>query len=173
MPEVMNLAESYILFELAGAAYGVPSTQVQQMEMVEGVTPVPNAPVFVEGVVFSRGRMIPAINLRARFGFSKEPFTVRTRLLVVDVAGRTVGLIVDTAREFVRIAADAVQPPPETIAGLSGTYLKGIAKLGERLVLILDLEEIVASVEKAASQIDAAAEDALPAPVPAVDAANK
>jgi purine-binding chemotaxis protein CheW len=154
MPETLTIADSYIVFELAGAVYGVPSQLVRQMEMLERVTPVPNAPAYVEGVTSSRGAMIPVINLRSRFGFEKIPATLRTRLLVVQAGGRTVGWVVDSAREFVRIAPEAVQPPPDTIAGLSGTYLKGIAKLGDRLVLVLNVEEVINSVEKISMTTD-------------------
>src|SRR6202051_2943782 len=104
------------------------------MEMVKNVTPVPNAPPFVEGVVFSRGQVVPVVNLRRRFGFEKVPNDLRTRLVVVANGGRSVGLLVDTAREFVAIAAESIQPPPEALSGLSGKYLQSIARLGERLV---------------------------------------
>ncbi len=138
MPANGTNSEPYILFELAGTTYGVRSQVVQQMEMIEHITPVPNAPDFVEGVVFLRGQVIPAINLRRRFGFPKVPYDLRTRLIVVRTGGRTVGLIVDSAREFVPLDPATIQPPPEGVAGLSGHYLAGIATLGERLVLILD-----------------------------------
>lgn len=143
MPDTGAHSEPYILFELAGTTYGVRSRLVQQMEMVEHITPVPNAPDFVEGVVFLRGQVIPAINLRRRFGFPKIPYDLRTRLIVVRVGGRTVGLIADSAREFVPLDPATIQPPPEGIAGLSGHYLAGIATLGERLVLILDLDAVI------------------------------
>jgi len=112
------------------------------MEMVDRITPVPNAPPYVEGVVFSRGQVVPAVNLRRRFGFDAAPFDLRTRLVVVN-NGRTVGLIVDSAREFVPIPAGAIRPPPEALVGLSGKYLQGIAALGERLVLILNVDEVL------------------------------
>lgn len=143
MTETQRATEPFILFELAGTTYGLPSRVVQQMEMVEHITPVPNAPSFVEGVVFSRGQVVPAVNLRRRFGFEKIPLDVRTRLVVVAHGGRSVGLLVDAAREFVAIAADAIQPPPEALSGLSGKYLQSIARLGERLVLILDVHEVL------------------------------
>jgi purine-binding chemotaxis protein CheW len=147
MPDPVVRTEPYILFELAGTTYGVRSQVVQQMEMVEHITPVPNAPAFVEGVVFLRGQVIPALNLRQRFGFPKAPYDLRTRLIVVRAAGRTVGLIVDNAREFVPIGGETIQPPPEGIAGLSGHYLSGIATLGERLALILDIEAVIGQGE--------------------------
>lgn len=135
--------ESFILCELAGTTYAVRSALVRQMEMVEHITPVPNAAPFVEGVVFSRGQVVPAVNLRQRFGFERAPHDLRSRLVVVAVGGRTVGLLVDSAREFVNIPAGGVQPPPDAVAGLSGKYLAGVARLGERLVLVLDLDEVL------------------------------
>jgi purine-binding chemotaxis protein CheW len=135
--------ETYILFELAGTAYAVPSAGVQRMEMVEQVTPVPNAASFVDGIVFSRGRVVPALNLRRRFGFPVIPYDLKTRLIVVAHADRVVGFIVDSAREFVTINPEAIQPPPEALSGTSGNYLKGIATVKERVVLLLDVAEVL------------------------------
>jgi len=113
------------------------------MEMIEHITAVPNAAPMVEGVVFSRGRVIPAINLRVRFGFERVPLDTKTRLVIVSTVGRTIGLIVDTAREFISIPADSIQPPGEAISGLSGKYVDGIATLGNRIILLLNLEEVI------------------------------
>ncbi len=135
--------EPFILFELGGTTYGIPSRMVQQMEMVEHVTPVPNAPPYVDGVVFSRGQVIPMVSLRARFGFARIPHDARTRLIVIHLNDRTVGFVVDSAREFVSIPTEAILPPPEAISGLSGRYLDGIATLGERLVLILNIDQVL------------------------------
>jgi len=138
-----SASEPFILFELAGTTYGVRSRFVQQIEMVEHVTPVPNASAAVEGVVYARGQVVPALNLRARFGFEKAPFDLRSRLIVVNTGARVVGMIVDTAREFLNIPAAIIEAPPEAITGLSGKYLEGIATLDGRLVLILNLEEVI------------------------------
>jgi purine-binding chemotaxis protein CheW len=140
--------ESYILFELAGATYALRTQDVNHMEMVQQITPVPNAAAFVEGVVFSRGQVIPALNLRVRFGFKREPLSMRSRLIVVQCGERRVGLIVDEAREFRSLPAEAIQPPHEAIAGLSGRYLRGIANIGERLILVLDVEEVLSSFNR-------------------------
>ena len=83
-----NRSEPFILFELAGTTYGISSRAVQQVELVEHITPVPNAPPAVEGVIFSRGQVIPAINLRVRFGFEKAPHDLRTRLIVINAKSR-------------------------------------------------------------------------------------
>ena len=143
MSNTTNDAEPFVLFELAGTTYGVRSRFVQQMEMIEHITPVPNAIPAVEGVVLARGQVIPALSLRVRFGFEKIPYDLRARLVVVSSAGRTIGLIVDTAREFVRINAASIEPPPEAITGLSGKYLEGIATIDGRMILVLDLKEVI------------------------------
>ena len=143
MSNTTSEVEPFVLFELAGTTYGVRSRSVQQMEMIEHITPVPNAPPAVEGVVLARGQVIPALSLRVRFGFGKIPYDLRARLVVINSRGRTIGLIVDTAREFVRIPAAAIEPPPEAITGLSGKYLEGIATVDGRMILVLDLEEVI------------------------------
>jgi purine-binding chemotaxis protein CheW len=136
-------AEPYVLFTLAGTAYAVPSRDVQRMEMVEHITPVPNSPPFVDGVVFSRGKVVPAVNLRSRFGFDRAAYDLKTRLLVVAHTDRQVGLIVDSAREFIAIPADAIQPPPESMAATSGRYLRGVANLDGRIILLLDVAGVL------------------------------
>jgi purine-binding chemotaxis protein CheW len=106
-------ARQVILFSVAGTTYALPSGEVRHMEMIEGITRVPNAPSFIDGVVFSRGQVVPVVNLRARFGFERAPFDLRSRLLVVQSGARQIGLVADTAREFVNIPPDAIQPPNE------------------------------------------------------------
>jgi purine-binding chemotaxis protein CheW len=135
--------DSYVLCELAGTTYALRSDDIEQLEMVGRLTPVPNAPPFVDGVTSVRGRVIPAISLRARFGFERTQHDLRSRLVIVRANGRTVGLIVDNAREFAAIPAGAIQPPPEGLSELSGRYLRGMTHLGERLVLILDVAELL------------------------------
>ena len=137
------MIEPFILFLLAGTTYAVRTRDVHHIEMIEEITPVPNAAPSVEGVVFSRGQVVPVLNLRIRFGFERVSPDLRSRLLVVQREGRTVGLLVDSAREFARIAADAIRPPQDALTGMSGRYLEGIAVVNERIVLVLDLAAVV------------------------------
>jgi purine-binding chemotaxis protein CheW len=134
---------TFILFSVAGTTYAVRSRDVAHVEMVEQVTAVPNAASFVDGVVFSRGQIVPALNLRARFGVPRVPNGVGTRLIVVHSGDRSVGLVVDEAREFASFDAALIQPPGSALTGLSGRYLEGIANVGERLVLVLDLAQVL------------------------------
>ncbi len=135
--------ESYVLFELADSLYGIPSGNVLHIEMFEHVTLVPNANPVIDGVVFSRGQVMPALNLRVRFGLPRAEKTLRTRILFATIHGRTVGLIVDTAREFRKLPVDTIRPIEETLTGINDKYLKAVSKVGDRLVLILDLEAVL------------------------------
>lgn len=145
-------SQTFILFQIAGSTYGVRSESVHQVEMIEHVTPLPGAPHYIDGVIYTRGQVIPAINLRLRFGFDKIPYDVRSRLVVVNPSGRKVGLVVDTAREFARIPVSSIRPPHEVIDDVNDKYLEGIATLGERIVLVLNIQEVVA-LKDAAGQL--------------------
>jgi purine-binding chemotaxis protein CheW len=137
-------SDSYVLFELAGTTYALPSDDIQQLEMVSTPTPVPNAPDFVDGVVSVRGQVIPAVSLRARFGFPRAAHDVRSRLVIVRALGRTVGLVVDSAREFATIPPDSIKPLPDGVSGMTGRYLRGVAQKGDRLMLVVDVGELLA-----------------------------
>lgn len=139
----MASTETFILFALAGTTYALRSRDVAQVEMLEHVTAVPNATAVLDGVVFSRGEVVPALNLRARFGFERVPYDLATRLLVVRSGGRTVGLVVDAAREFASIDQSSIHPPAAALTGLSGRYLEGVANIGDRLILVLNLEAVL------------------------------
>ena len=135
--------EPFILFEVAGTTYGVRSRFVQQIEMIEDVAAVPNAHPAVEGVALVRGQVIPALNLRTRFGFDKIGRDLRSRLVVINSGTRVVGLIVDTAREFIKIPPESIEPLPEALTGLSGEYLEGIATINGRMILVLNLDAVL------------------------------
>lgn len=134
----------HIIFQVAQTTYGVSTEFVQQMEMVEQITQVPNAPAYVDGVVYLRGQVVPVMNLRARFGKEKVDYDIRSRLIVVNLNGRVVGLAVDSASEYLAIPDDQVLPPPATIGEDSESFISGIVSLKERLVMILDVAKVLA-----------------------------
>lgn len=139
----MSLVDTYIVFQLAGAAYAVRSSDVHRVEMLEHITPVPNTAPAVDGVIFSRGQVIPAINLRVRFGLPREAATDRSRLIILKVGERLVALVVDAAREFQKIPAESVRPIQETLVGIAGNYVQGVATVKDRSVLILDVGAVL------------------------------
>jgi len=142
-----NRSDHFILFIVAGTTYALPSHEVAHVEMVEQITRVPNAPPFVDGVVFSRGQVVPAVNLRARFGFERVPADIKARLLVVQSEARSVGLLVDECREFMMIPASTIHPPGEALAGIGARYIVGIATIGDRLIVVLKVDELLTTVE--------------------------
>jgi purine-binding chemotaxis protein CheW len=144
-------ADNYILFSVAGTAYALPSQDVAHVETIDHVTRVPNAPAFVDGVVFSRGQIVPAINMRARFGFERAPLDMSSRLLVVQSKGRSVGLLVDACREFLTVPQSSIHPPGEALSGLSAQYIDGVASVGDRLIVVLGLDRLLGSTEHAVS----------------------
>jgi purine-binding chemotaxis protein CheW len=148
---VSAVSRSYILLSVAGTTYAAQVGSVRHLEMVEHVTPVPNAPPYIEGVVLSRGQVVPVLNLRVRFGFERASRDLRSRLLVVEVAGRMIGLLADDAREFVTIADTSIHPPNDAITGLTGTYLEGVTTIGGRIVLVLNINDVVETVPTAAA----------------------
>ena len=131
-----------ILFEIAGTAYGVPALDVHQVDMIDQVTPVPNAPPFVEGLVYARGKVIPVLSLRRRFGFPPIPYDLSSRLVVVRFDDRLVGLAVDSAREFAYLDLDQMQSAPAEVLGTDREAIRGVLTTNERLVIFLDFAKL-------------------------------
>jgi len=148
----MSSAETYILFELGPTVYGISSRDVLHIEMLEHIAPVPQTAPAVEGVVFSRGQVVPALNLRRRFGLPPQAPTLRTRLVFIRFQGRTVALLVDSAREFRKVPADSIRGTETALIGIAGNYVRGVATLGDRSVLLLDLN-VVLDLETALPQL--------------------
>lgn len=151
-------AEGYVLFRIGETHYALPALQVQQVAMVERITPVPRAPDFVDGVVYLRGQVVPVVNLRARFGLERRPYDLASRLLVVQFGERVVGLAVDAAREFVALPPESVFLPPEDLTAAGGRYLSGVSLVGDRLVFILDVQKLL-QPEEAQALAQVAAEE--------------
>ena len=161
----LNSGDAYVLCDVAGTLYAVDTRVVEQLEMVGTLTGVPNAPAYVDGVTASRGKVIPVVNLRARFGFPRATSDSRARIIVTRVDARVVGLLVDSAREFTRIPADAVQRAPDALDA-AAPYIRGVAHLGERLILVLDVPALLGTTATPALPVSApSASGTLPAAV--------
>lgn len=138
-------------FRLAEEEYAVDIAAVQEIVRMSSITRVPRAPSFVEGVVNLRGKIVPVIDLRRRFGMASTEQTKATRIIIVDVAGKTVGLIVDAVREVLRLDSEAVSATPELVAsGIDASFFKGVGQLGDRLIILLDLQRLLSMEEIAA-----------------------
>ena len=128
--------------------FAVPITQVQEINRLTNPTKIPNAPDFVEGVINLRESIIPVIDLKKRFNIVKSGQSEDTRIIVVEVSGYTIGVIVDAVSEVLRINEEAIEPPPRFIAGIAHEYLTGVGKVGERLLILLDLDKVFSVEEK-------------------------
>lgn len=137
------MTELYVLFGVGEAAYVVLAADVVQMESYEGATPVPGAAPYMAGLVQIRGQVIPVIDLRARFGLPAIERALGTRVVVVRREPRLVGLLVDSAREVVRIDPASFAPPPPVVQAQSQGFVDAIATVHKRLVMRLDLDEVL------------------------------
>jgi purine-binding chemotaxis protein CheW len=142
------MVEGMVLFQVAGATYAVRSAQVVMVEMVESITRVPRAAAFVEGVTAIRGQVIPVVSIRKRFHLEEAAPDLRTRLVVIRVHGRTIGMMVDSAREYIKIDHEQILPPPEALSGPGIEYLEGVVNLHNRLVLLVNLEQLFSREEQ-------------------------
>lgn len=129
-----------VVFELGDERYGLDIATVYEIIRHQPITAVPQAPAFVEGVINLRGRIIPVVDLRDRFGMAQGELTRASRIVVAEAAGTRVGLVVDGVSEVLMVPSDAIEPTPEVAAGVEAAYLRGIAKLGERLIILLALD---------------------------------
>lgn len=135
--------EQVVVFELANESYGVDIAGVQEIIRPPAITVVPRAPEYVDGVVNLRGRVIPVINLRNRFGLKPAARGRSSRIVVLEVAGQTIGAAVDAVSEVLRLPLSSVEAPGATLAGPESAHLRGIAKLNDRLVILLNLDAII------------------------------
>ena len=139
-----------VSFRLAQEEYGVEITKVQEIILMGEITRVPQTPDYIKGLINLRSTVIPIVDLRLRFGLAKEEQTDETRIMVVNVSGKTIGIIVDAVSEVLRISQDQIAPPPPTVAGLGREYLTGLVKLENRLLILLDIDKILGEEEAAA-----------------------
>ena len=142
-----------IVFQLKDEEYGVEVNQVKSIEKLEHITRVPRTPRFVKGVINLRGVVTPIIDLRKRFDLEESEYTESTRIIIVAVGELEVGLIVDAANDVIDIPVNAVEPPPEVVGGVEAAYLRGVAKLENRLLILLNLDKVLSTEE--IKQLDA------------------
>mgnify|MGYP002622584896 CR=1 FL=1 len=136
-----------VSFQLAQEEYGIEITKVQEIILMGEITRVPQTPQYIKGLINLRSTVIPIVDLRLRFGLPEQKRTDETRIMVINVAGKTIGIIVDAVSEVLRISQEQIAPPPPTVAGLGEEYLIGLAKLENRLLILLDIDGILAEQE--------------------------
>jgi purine-binding chemotaxis protein CheW len=140
----MSQEQQLVSFTLGAEEFAVDIGVVQEIVRMPEITKVPRSPAFVEGVVNLRGKIIPVVDLRKRFDLPASEATKSTRIVIVTVGGRTVGMIVDSVSEVLRLSSEAVEATPDMVAsGVDASFLMGIAKLDGRLLILLELEQVL------------------------------
>ncbi len=136
-----------VTFKVAQEEFGVDILRVQEIIRIMPITRVPNTPIFVEGVINLRGKVIPVIDIRKRFSLATVGHTNQTRITVMDLNGLVVGFVVDEVCEVLRIDAATIEPPPAVVAGMGSEYIRGVGKLQDRLLILLDLDKLLSEQE--------------------------
>jgi purine-binding chemotaxis protein CheW len=147
----LNRAENPVIqlvgFRLDNEDYAIAITKIQEIILMKPITRIPQVPDFIEGLINLRGSVIPIVNLRKRFGLPPREIDDETRTIVVNVHEKTVGCVVDAVTQVMRINRDQIQPPPLGVMAVNHQYLAGLAKLDDRLMIILDIDKLFQAEE--------------------------
>ena len=145
----LNELLQLVSFELNGEEFGIEILMVQEIIRMIQITKIPNTQDFIEGVVNLRGRVIPVVNLRDKLGMPPKEHDAKTRIVVVEILGKTIGFIVDSVSEVLRIPVSITETPPAIISsGINSEFIKSVGKLEDRLVILIDLEKILSHSDK-------------------------
>ena len=136
-----------VSFDVGGEQYGLEILRVQEIIRIQQLTRVPNSPHFVDGVINLRGKMIPVIALRKKFGLEERPYDKQTRIVVVEVKNNILGFIVDSVSEVLRVPGNVIEPPPR-LGRVDPEYVSGVGKLRDRLLILLDVERLMFDADK-------------------------
>jgi purine-binding chemotaxis protein CheW len=143
------MEQQLVIFELSNEFYGVEIGTVEGIIKMQPITAVPHAPPFVEGVTNLRGAVLPVMDLRKRFGQPPQAATKDSRIVVAVMGALKVGMIVDGVSEVLRVADDAIEPPSPLVTTVETTFIKGIAKVADRLIILLELSQVLSAPEQA------------------------
>ncbi len=138
-----------VVFELVGEHYAVNIAAVESIIKMQAITRLPQAPAYMEGVINLRGKVLPVIDLHKRFGLADQHLDKDSRIIVVNMAETEVGMIVDGVSEVLTISDQAVEPAPAMAHTVNSTFITGIAKIDQRLVILLDLAKVLSADQQA------------------------
>jgi purine-binding chemotaxis protein CheW len=146
---VTGSEQQLVVFTLSDESYGVDIAKISGIERMHEITKVPRTPNFVQGVINLRGRVIPVVHLRKLFRLPEGEITKETRIVVVDIGGQQIGVQVDEVTEVLTISTEAIEPASSIMTSADSDFMLGIAKLDEKLVILLDLDKVLSNKENA------------------------
>ena len=132
-----------VSFHLADETFGVEITKVREIILMCDITDVPQSPHYVKGLINLRSNVIPVVDLRTLFGLAQRELTSESRIMVMQVGSRTIGIIVDAVDEVLRVSKKDIAPPPPTVAGLGQDYLMGLVRQESGLLNLLDIDRVL------------------------------
>lgn len=135
--------EQLVTFNLGAEEFGVDIMKVQEIIRIPPITRVPKAPAYVEGVINLRGNVIPVVDLRVRFGMPSIEETDSSRIVVLQVDQKEFGIRVDGVTEVVRLDSESIEPPPPVAVGMDSHFIRGVGKIDDRLLILLNLDRIM------------------------------
>jgi purine-binding chemotaxis protein CheW len=135
--------QQVVVFELSGEVYALDILHVNEIIRIQPVTPVPGAPEYIEGLINLRGRVVPVVDLRKRFGLRTRDIGDRSRIIVVQVSDDIVGAVVDAVSEVITVSPEVVEPAARVVTGLDAEYIRTIAKVEGQLVAVLNPDKIL------------------------------
>ena len=138
-----------VTFQLSNEHYGINIQNVQEIILIGQITSIPEVPSFVEGLINLRGKVIPVIDLRRRFGLTAGDYGENTRIIVTNTSQRTIGLVVDEVHEVLRLDGDQIEPLPEGLTNVDAAYITGVVKLENRILILLDVEVVISDETQA------------------------
>ncbi len=133
----------HVTFRVGNADYAIPATEVLHLESFDRATHIPGAPEYVAGLVQVRGRVVPVVDLRIRFGLEPSERTLDHRIVVVHIGDRVAALLVDAAREVIQLDPEAFEKPPELIEQQSGGFVRAVAMREKRMFLLVDVPRVI------------------------------
>ncbi len=141
----------FLTFALGQEEYGVEILKIQEIKGFSAITPLPNAPPFIKGVLNLRGTIVPIVDLRKKFGLPEVAYTQFTVIVVVQVRGQIMGFIVDAVSDVLSVTGADIQPTPDLHGQVDTSFLNGLAKAGEKLVILLDIDKVLTAAEAVAA----------------------
>ncbi|USK30598.1 chemotaxis protein CheW [Bacillus sp. CMF21] len=153
MTDTIRKQMKMIVFQLNHEEYGISVDKVRSIEKIQVITRVPGTKPFVKGVINLRGIVTPVIDLRTRFDMQQKPFSDSSRIIVAALDQYEVGLIVDAANDVIDLEMDEIEPAPEVVGAVEADYVEGVAKIDRRLIIILDLNKVLAADNALALQL--------------------
>lgn len=137
----------FLTFRLGAEEYGIDILRVQEIRSYEEPTRIANAPSFIKGVVNLRGVIVPVVDLRIKLGCEKVEYNGFTVVIVLNVRGRVVGAVVDSVSDVLELAGDLIKPAPEMSTTVDTTFITGIASVGERMLILMDIEALMSGAD--------------------------